>query len=89
VGTWNVLSLYRSGALWNLIQVTQDYKTGLLVAQEIRWLGRSIIEKKHCTIYYSCDDTQQIFGTGFIVSKRIRSRVIDFKPVDKRMCVLR
>jgi hypothetical protein len=52
-------------------------------------LGRSIIEKKHCTIYDSCDDKQHIFGTGFVVSKRIRSRVIGFKPVDKRICVLR
>jgi hypothetical protein len=26
---------------------------------------------------------------GFIVSKCIRSSVIDFKPMDRRMCVLR
>jgi hypothetical protein len=26
---------------------------------------------------------------GFIVSKCIRSRVTDFKPINKRMCVLR
>jgi exonuclease III len=89
VGTWNVLSLHRSGALRNLIQVTQAYKTDFLAIQEIRWLGRSITEKKHCTIYYSCDDKQHVFGTCFIVSKRIRSRVIYFKPVDKRICVLR
>jgi hypothetical protein len=72
-----------------VIQVPQVYKTDLLAIQEIRWLGRSIIEKNHCTIYYSCDDKQHIFGTGFIVSKHIRSSVIDFKPVHKRMCVLR
>ncbi|GFG38153.1 hypothetical protein Cfor_04817 [Coptotermes formosanus] len=56
LGTWNMLSLYRSGVLRNLIQVTQDYKTDLLATQAIRWLGRSIIEKKFCPIYYSCDD---------------------------------
>jgi hypothetical protein len=39
-----------------------------------------------CTIYYSCDDKQHIFGRGFIISKRIRSRVIDFKPIDRK-CV--
>jgi hypothetical protein len=55
----------------------------------IRWLGRSITEKKYYTIHYSCDDKQHIFGTGFIVNKHIRSRVIDFKPTDRRMCVLR
>jgi uncharacterized protein YbgA (DUF1722 family) len=42
---WNVLSLYRSGALQNLIEVMQEYKIDLLAVQEVRWLGRSIIEK--------------------------------------------
>ena len=30
-----------------------------------------------------------MYGTGFIVNRQIRSRVSDFKPVDKRLCVLR
>jgi Endonuclease/Exonuclease/phosphatase family. len=46
VGTWNVLSLHRSGALHNLIQGTQEYKTDLLAVQEVRWLGRSIIKRR-------------------------------------------
>jgi exonuclease III len=29
------------------------------------------------------------FGTGFIVSKRLRTRVIDFKPMDMKICVSR
>jgi CYTH domain-containing protein len=53
---WNVLSLYRSGALRDLIQATQEYKTDLLVIQKVRWLGRSITENKNCTVYYSCDN---------------------------------
>jgi hypothetical protein len=86
VGTWNVLSLYRCGALQNLIKLTKEYKTDLLAIKEVRWLGRSIIEKKDCTAHYSCDYKQHIFGTGFIVSKSIRL-IIDFKPLDRRMCV--
>jgi hypothetical protein len=50
VKTCNVLSVHRSGALQNLIQVTQDYKIDLLAVHEVRWLGRSIIEKKNCVI---------------------------------------
>ena len=60
----------------------------MLAIQEVRWLGRSIIEKKDCTVYYSCDNKQHIFGTGFIVSKSIRL-IIEFKPINRRMCVLR
>ena len=65
-----------------------EYKIDLLAVQEVRWLGRSIIEK-NCTIYYSCDDEENMFGAGFIFSKHIRSRVINFKPTDMRLCVLR
>ena len=85
---WNVLSLCRSGTLQNLIKVIVEYKIDLLAVQEIRWLGRSIIEKD-CRIYYSCDDEENIFVAGFIVSKHIRSRVIICKPIDMRQMVLR
>jgi len=59
----------------------------LLAGQEVRWLRRSVIEKD-CTLYYSCDDEENMFGAGFIFSKHIRSKVINFKPIDMRLCVL-
>jgi hypothetical protein len=40
-----------------LSQLTQDYKFDLSAAQEVRGLGRSIIEKKD-----SCDDKQHILA---------------------------
>ena len=52
-----MLPLYRNGALQNLSQLTQDYKFDLSAAQEVRGLGRSIIEKKD-----SCDDKQHILA---------------------------
>jgi hypothetical protein len=66
----------------------QEYKIDLLAVQEIRWLGRSIIEKD-CRIYYSCDDKKNIFGAGSVVTKHIKSRVIIFKPIDMRLRKLR
>jgi hypothetical protein len=69
---WNVLSLYESDTPQNLIKITHDYKFDLLAVKEVRWLGRSIIEKD-CRIYYRCYDEENIFGAGFIVSKHIRS----------------
>jgi len=80
--------VYRNGALQNLIEVMQEYKIDLLAVQEVRWLGRSIIEKD-CRIYYSCDDEKNIFGAGFIASKHIRSRVIISKLFDMRLWMLR
>jgi hypothetical protein len=47
VRTWNMLSLYRSGSLQNLIEVTHDYyKIDLLSVQEVRWLGRIVLERR-------------------------------------------
>jgi len=43
VEMWNVLSLYRSGTLQNLFKIMQEYEIDLVVVQEVRWLGRSII----------------------------------------------
>jgi len=83
-----MLSVYRTGTLQNLIEVMQEYKIDLLAVQEVRWLGRSIIEKD-CRIYYSCDDEKNIFGAGFIFSKHIRSRVINFKPIYTRLWIFR
>jgi len=60
----------------------------LLAVQEVRWLGRSVIEKD-CTNYYSSDDEEHMFGFGFIFSKHISSKVINFKPIDMRHCGLR
>jgi hypothetical protein len=85
---WNVLSLYGSGTPQILIKVTQDYQIDLLAVQEVRGLGWSITEKD-CRMYYSCDDEENIFGAGFIISIHIRSYSNNFKPIDKRLWVIR
>jgi hypothetical protein len=62
-----VLSVYTSSILQNLIQLTQDYRNDLLAVQEVRWLGKSIIDKMYCTIYYSCDDKQHFFEWALLL----------------------
>jgi hypothetical protein len=85
LGTWNVLSLYRSGSLKRLIDITQGYKIGILAVQEMRWVGQSILEEKECTIYYSCHKSLHQFGTGFIINKNIRHLVIGFQLINMRI----
>ena len=80
----NVFSLYTAVTLQNLFKVTQEYKIDLLAVQEVRGLGWSIIEKD-CRIYNSCDEEENIFGAGYIVRKRIRSRVINSNPTEMRL----
>lgn len=46
-------------------------------------------KKKNFDLYYNCHNQKHIFGTGFIVIKRIKHLVLDFIPVNERICVLR
>jgi len=65
------------------------YKVDKVVLQEIRWTGSRILEKQDCTLFYSCDNKDHILGTGFLVSKRIKHLIIDFKRTTPRICTLR
>jgi exonuclease III len=81
--------LYRCGALRNLISIIQEYKIDILAIQEVRWLGQNILEKKEGTIYYSYHNQTHQFGTGFMVNKNMKHLVIDFQPIDMRLCKFR
>ena len=89
IGTWNVLSLYQSGALKKLLSQLDLYNTDITALQEIRWTSEGIIDKENHTIFYSCDKTRHVFGTGFIENKRIKHLVTDFKAKTPRICKLR
>ena len=89
LGTWNVLSLYRAGALRILLDQIDKYKIGITAIQEIRWTGQGVLEKRDHTIFYSCDKRQHEFGVGFVVKKNYKHLVMDFKAVSTRICTLR
>jgi len=86
VGSWNVLSLYKSGTLKLLLSQLDSYKKDITALQEIRWTGEGIIDKKNHNIFYSCDRKHHMFGTGFIVNKRIKHLVTDFEAKAPRIC---
>lgn len=87
--TWNVRTLHRPGALKVLTDTLESYKADVTAIQEMRWIGSKIIQKLNCDVYYSCHKDKHIFGTGFIVSKRCKHIVLDFKPVNERICRIR
>lgn len=75
------MSLYRPGALQVLLNEIDKYNIDLMAIQEIRWKGNGILQKRNHTIYYSCHNKYHTFGTGFILNKRLKDRVIGFTPV--------
>ena len=88
IATWNVLSLFRSGALTQLTHELKRYKVTIAALQEIRWKNSDILKTKDYTIFYSGNNTNTL-GTGFAVKKEAVSEVIGFKPKNERMCSIR
>jgi len=52
----------------------------------MRWTGKGIMDKRNCSVYYNCNGRIHQFETDFIVSKQIRDKVTEFKPVYERIC---
>jgi hypothetical protein len=46
IRTWNVLTLFKRGALKNLEKVLQEYKLDITTLQEIRWVGEGILKRQ-------------------------------------------
>jgi exonuclease III len=88
-GTWNMLTLYKGGTLKQLEKVLQDYKVDIIALQEIRWTGQGVLEERNCSVYYCCQKSKHEFGCGCMVNSKIKHSVIDFKPINHRLCTLR
>lgn len=87
--TWNVRTLYQPGKLRVLLDQLEKYKADITAIQEVRWLGKGIMEKRNYTIYYSCREKEHTLGTAFIVRKSLKHAVIGFEAISERMCKIR
>jgi len=72
-----------------LINQLSVYKADIVGLQDICWTGIGILENQDCNFFYSCDNKDHIVGAGFLVSKRIKHLIIDYKPITLRNCTLR
>ena len=88
--TWNVRTLYREGAVYQLADVLEKYKADITAIQEMRWTGKGVTTTpKGDALYYSCHESRHEFGCGFVVSRRLKSLVSRFTPVDERLATIR
>ncbi|VVC33729.1 Endonuclease/exonuclease/phosphatase [Cinara cedri] len=87
-GTWNVRTLFKSGAVHNIVNEVEKYKVKLTALQEIRWANTGTININETTIFYgSCTDQRQL-GTGFAVHKDLVPVVKEFKDINPRISML-
>ncbi|XP_060530071.1 craniofacial development protein 2-like [Cylas formicarius] len=89
LGTWNVLSWFRPGIATRAIDQLERYRMDITAIQEIRWLGTGSVQMQNSLVFWSGSENIHEFGCGFVVSKKYRTAIIAFKPVNNRICKLR
>jgi exonuclease III len=83
--TWNVHTLYRTGAMNEMVKETERYKIEVCAFQEIRWPGKGTVVKKNCRILYSVHKSDKHeFGTGFYISRHNMDNLSDFELIKEK-----
>jgi len=88
-GTWNVQTMLQPR---KMMEIADVLKLGidLVALQEIRWQGQGEINKKNFTVIYSGPENRRgQNGTGFIISRKIKERILECEPVNDRLCRIR
>jgi len=90
IGTWNIRTLFKPGALKIIIDEITKYNLQIVALQEIRWPDKGSIKHKETTIFYSgCGDERHEFGVGFVINDRLLHNVNKFEAINKRICFIR
>ena len=89
--TWNVRSLYRTGGLRILTNELQKCNIDIAAIQETNWnkTTPTTFTSNKFNIYTSSNRQQHVFGTAFAVARKFNNLVLNFTPIDERLCVLR
>ena len=61
---------------------------GIAAIQEIRWPGTEIMDTGDFTILYS-GSMKSALGTGFVVRKEYKGSIMEFRPINEKICTLR
>lgn len=73
-----------------MTKILHDLKIGMCAVQEARWPGQGQYKTSGYTLYYSGDDQgRKVLGTGFLVNDKLKCNILNFTPVNKRLCAIR
>jgi hypothetical protein len=87
-GTWNVRTLFKTGAAQGVVSEIERYRLKVVALQEIRWSDSGSVDIEDTTVFYGkCNDQRQ-FGTGFAVHKSLIPAIKDFRYVNPRISIL-
>ncbi|XP_055382796.1 uncharacterized protein LOC129612958 [Condylostylus longicornis] len=92
IATWNVRTMLQIGKMQEVANEMAKYKIDLMALQEIRWANKGKIEKPQYTLFYSGSASGRrtgLYGTGFMINKKLKSTVMAFEPVNVRISMIR
>jgi hypothetical protein len=72
-----------------IIVELMGYNIKIAAIQEMRWKGRDMIDINVYTICYSGSNDRNTLGTSFVIHKSLKSAIMDFMPINERLCILR
>ncbi|XP_039298026.1 uncharacterized protein LOC120354685 [Nilaparvata lugens] len=79
--------MLRAGKMNEIAEEILKYKFDLVALQEVRWKGQGRIDKSNYSLLYSGPEQRTgMFGTGFIVAKKLRGALMEFEALNERMC---
>jgi exonuclease III len=90
LNSWNVRTLAGPGELSALILELRHYRCNITAIQETKLKGNnSFVTRNGYSVFLSNGERGRVHGVGFIVDKRWSDKVIDWTPINDRLCVLR
>ena len=90
VACWNVRTMNADGKTEQIVDEMNNYGIDILGISESRWTGTGKITfKGRETMLYSGVETRHEFGVGIIISKKNRSTLLEWHPVNERIITAR
>jgi hypothetical protein len=89
IGTWNIRTLFKPGALRILIDEVTRYNLPIVALQDMRWPGKVNIKSENYTIFYSgTENDNHENGVGFLINDSILSNMKKFTAINERLCII-